>query len=146
MRLKNLLILLCFLMISASSCILNKDDLPSSSSAFEDVVWKLQYYRKSTAVEDVPATITFSDGEVSGSTGCNHFSGHYQIEGNDTGRLSISDLAITEMYCLEPAGLVEQEEFFIQTLSNAQRFEFTPDRLMIYQDGHEALTFTPVES
>ena len=141
MRLENLLILICFFMISSSSCIVNNDELPSVSSAFEDITWKLQYYRKSSAVEGVLATITFSDGKVNGSTGCNQFSGDYQVEGNDTGRLSISDLAITEMYCLEPAGLMDQEEFFFQTLSDAHRFEFSPDRLMIYQEGHEALTF-----
>ena len=91
------------------------DEKPPAAS-FEGQDWVLQYYRKSTAVEGVIAAINFSEGKVSGSTGCNTFSGEYIFDGETSGDLQIINLAVTEMTCLEPEGLMDQEAFFLETL------------------------------
>lgn len=127
--------LICFLVLSA--CVFPG----GSAAAFEGQTWELQYYRKTTAVEGANAAITFSDGVVSGSTGCNFFSGEYTSSGEASGEMQITNLAVTEMACLEPEGLMDQEAFFLETLNGTCRFEYSSDRLMIYQSGHEALTF-----
>ena len=51
-----------------------------------------------------PAIIAFADDRVSGSTGCNRFTGGYDIE---SGRLSTPRLAMTRMACAGDAGEVE---------------------------------------
>lgn len=116
--------------------------LPHERSApFEDKEWTLQAYRKTKAVEGGNATIQFSNGVVRGSTGCNSFSGEYTFDGAESGKMNITNIAVTEMACIEPEGLMDQEAFFLETLNGAQRYEYSPERLMIYQSGHEALTF-----
>ncbi len=127
--------LVCLLVLTA--CTLSG----VSKIPFEDQTWTLQAYRKTKAVQGGNSTILFSEGEVSGSTGCNHFSGQYVIDGEESGSLRITNLAVTEMACIEPEGLMEQEAFFLETLNGAQRYEYSSERLMIYQSGHEALTF-----
>lgn len=51
-----------------------------------------------------PATIAFTDDRVSGSTGCNRFTGGYRIQ---AGRLATPRLAMTRMACAGEAGEVE---------------------------------------
>jgi heat shock protein HslJ len=133
-----LIMLVCVLGLTACS---SPDSEGNSPAVFEEQGWVLQYYRKSTAVEGVNANIYFSDGKVSGSTGCNSFSGEYTFNGEESGDLHITNLAVTEMACLEPQGLMDQEAFFLETLNDASRFEYSPGQLMIYQSGREALTY-----
>jgi heat shock protein HslJ len=68
------------------------------------------------------------DGQLSGSTGCNRFSGSVKLA---EGRLEVSPLAATRMACPEPAMRQEGEIFGI--LTGAVRFEFDPlsDRLTL---------------
>jgi len=51
-----------------------------------------------------PATIAFDEDRVSGSTGCNRFTGGYTLQ---AGRLSTPRLAMTRMACMGEAGAVE---------------------------------------
>jgi heat shock protein HslJ len=104
--------------------------------------WLLQAYRKSTPLEGSTLTASFENGEISGSAGCNHYSGRYQVKGN---KITISEVASTLMACPEPEGLMEQESMFLNYLSDAQTFTLADGRLMIFQSQGEALTFIPQE-
>lgn len=55
--------------------------------------------------EEVIATASFVEGRVSGTTGCNRYSGTYRLEG--TG-LSVGSLAMTRMACIPPRDVVER--------------------------------------
>ena len=136
-----LIVLVCIL--SLTSCNTPDVDENPPAASFEGQTWILQYYRKTTAVEGITAAITFSEGKVSGSTGCNSFSGDYTFSGEVSGDLQITNLAVTEMACLEPEKLMDQEAFFLETLNDARRFEYSPEQFMIYQSGRDALTFKP---
>ncbi len=100
--------------------------------------WELFAIRKSLPISGSTITATFADGQVRGSAGCNSYFGSYQVEGET---ITIGDLAITEMACLEPEGIMEQEQTIMEFLWNAKRFELQEDRLMIFGSDHEALTF-----
>ena len=68
--------------------------------------WRLTAYRGPdgalVAVPDgVEATARFVDGRVSGSTGCNSYSGSYDLGGDE---LRIGPLAMTRKACPPPAG------------------------------------------
>jgi heat shock protein HslJ len=104
--------------------------------------WRLLYYRKSTVMEGTEITATFEDGQVKGMAGCNSYFGAYQVQGQ---RLTVGQVGVTEMFCMEPEGLMEQEAFYLETLGDAQRYEFTDGRLMIFRSDGEALTFEPME-
>ena len=64
-----------------------------------------------------------SDPAVSGSTGCNQFSGTYQL--NDS-TIRISQLAMTAAACADPA-LATQEQAYVQALQGVGRVEARGD-------------------
>jgi heat shock protein HslJ len=65
-------------------------------------------------------TATFSeDGRLTGSAGCNSYSASYTF---DRGVLEIAEIARTEMLCKGPAGVMEQEERFLDALSSATEY------------------------
>lgn len=107
--------------------------------------WILQFYRKSAALENVNSTVLFWNGVVSGSTGCNNYSGTYEFQGESEGKITINQLTASEAYCLNPEGIMGQEAFFLETMSDAYRFELSPNRLMIFRSDGDALTFKPIE-
>ena len=117
-------------------------DSPAAEDPLVGTSWQLLFYRKSTVLEGTRTTLHFEDGQVNGSAGCNTYFGPYKLEGQS---LNIDQIGVTEMYCMEPVGLMDQEMFFLETLSNAQRYELSEGRLMIFSSNGEALTFEPLE-
>lgn len=108
----------------------------------DDTSWELYAYRKSRPIEGSTLTISFEDGQIQGSAGCNLYGGSYELDG---GKIAISDIFATLMACPEPEGLMEQETMFLQFLGNAQRFEIVDGQLQIFWSDHEALTFVPAK-
>lgn len=102
--------------------------------------WELVYYRKSRVIEGVAVTATFEGGQVKGSSGCNSYSGSYQVEG---GKISFSPLMSTLMACPDPDGVMDQEAMFLAWLQDAQTYQIQDDQLMIFRSDGEALTFIP---
>ena len=86
-------------------------------------------------------TVTLKFGEddrASGSTGCNSFSGTYQVRGDN---ISFSRLISTRRACLDQ-NANEQEQRFLSTLGAANRFRLTRGRLTILSDrGRSVLNF-----
>ena len=88
----------------------------------------------------VLATANFADARVSGSTGCNRYSGSYTI--TDDGALSISDVVSTMMACLPEADAVERA--MLTALDRTVSAKLGVDRLsLIDPDGVELLRFRP---
>jgi putative lipoprotein len=68
-------------------------------------------------------TMTYSaDGRVSGSTGCNQYSGTYRTDGSSIG---ITDVASTMMMCAGPGADVEA--LFLKGLNSASAWQRTED-------------------
>lgn len=63
--------------------------------------------------ETHPITITFEEGQVSGTASCNGYGGTFQINGSS---ISISDLAMTEMAC-SPQETMEAEAMFSDAIT-----------------------------
>jgi heat shock protein HslJ len=76
--------------------------------AAEDTEWTLSSYVEAGTEMLVPdgveTTLLLSGGQAGGSGGCNNYFGSYVI-GAET--LTISELGITQMFCEDPAGSVE---------------------------------------
>ena len=104
--------------------------------------WDLLFYRKTTILEGTSITANFENGEDNGSAGCNSYFGTYQIEGQN---IAFGQIGMTEMFCMEPEGIMEQETFFLNALSEAHRYEIADGRLTIYLSGQETLTFEPMK-
>ena len=114
-------------------------------SKFEDTKWFLNSYgdqdNLEALIEDTEITSTFDSvrGEVSGSSGCNTYSARYEVKGS---KLSISEIAVTEMACISPEGLMEQERRFLSLLADAQSFRVDDTTLTVFCSGERQLYFT----
>lgn len=112
----------------------------SGGDALDGTTWQLYSIGKYAPLPGSLTTLRFEDGQVSGLGGCNRYGGQYQIHG-DT--ISIEELYATEMACTSPEGILLQEQVFLQSLGQAQRFELAEGRLQLYGSEGEALTFVP---
>ena len=86
-------------------------------------------------------TASFSaDGSVSGNAGCNGFQGSYQ---SGDGSLSFGLMAITQMACPGPDGVLEQENRFFDMLNQADKYRMSGDSLILTTPSGEQLLFSP---
>lgn len=105
---------------------------------FEDIKWTLESYGISGNPEPVLAgtnvTATFKSDEtqVSGSAGCNSYSGEYQVNGDE---ITVGQIASTEMYCMDPEGVMDQETEYLKLLMKAGSYEVIDGELHINCDG-----------
>lgn len=82
-------------------------------------------------------SITFKDGKVSGSSGCNNFHGPFKVDGN---ALAIGPLATTRKLC-SAEGVMAQEREFIAALQTATIWTIDRGMLDVHRkDGERVLT------
>lgn len=90
-------------------------------------------------------TLEFEEkNEFSGSAGCNHYFGSYEIgEGNE---ISIGVIGSTEMWC-QGEGIMDQENRYLSSLRNVTSFEIEGGNLkLFYNDGKGVLNFIASDS
>ena len=110
-----------------------------AEKSIEDTVWKLESYGETNDLKtviqntEISAEFISSEGTVKGSAGCNSYFGSYEIKGS---QLSIrGPIGATEMYCMEPEGVMGQEQEYLSTLQLAQSYEIDGNELRIYCNG-----------
>jgi heat shock protein HslJ len=130
----------------------------------ENRTWQLESYGQEASLNDVLSgteiTVTFEGGkdQVRGSSGANTYSGSYRLNGNT---LSIIELAWTEMYRMDPPGVMEQEAEYLELFKAAESFTIennklkitSGDQVLIYYDNNSGILqgrvsigpITPVE-
>ncbi|MFQ5942689.1 MAG: META domain-containing protein [Anaerolineales bacterium] len=85
-------------------------------------------------------TAVFSeDGSVTGSAGCNNYGGTYAVNGE---QISIGPLAVTEMFCEQPEGTMEQEAEYLIALGSVANWSIDGDQLNLRtEDGARAIAY-----
>ena len=68
-----------------------------------------------------------ADGQLSGTAGCNNYTGAYTSDGK--GSIEIGTIAVTMMMCVEPQGVMEQEQQYLAALSTAATYRIDGDKL-----------------
>jgi heat shock protein HslJ len=110
----------------------------------EGVTWKVTGFNNGrqavvSTVTGTAITLTFENGKVTGSAGCNTFRAPYTSDGN---RLSIGAAATTRKLC--PAeGVMEQERQFLAALKTATTWTVESGTLDVHRaDGERVLMAT----
>jgi heat shock protein HslJ len=109
-------------------------DVPISLTGRE---WTMMFYNNGkggfqSAVIGSTVTATFSeDGQVTGTGGCNSYSGSFTVEGN---AISFGGMAATEMACMQD-GIMAQESAYFEALGKVQRYRIEGDHLTFYGEG-----------
>jgi heat shock protein HslJ len=100
----------------------------------ENTTWQLQSYGETGIIRtvlngtEITAKFNSIEGRVYGSTGANSYSGSYEVISN---KLNILELAWTEMYRLDPPGVMEQEEEYLKLFNAAESFHVKEGKLQI---------------
>jgi heat shock protein HslJ len=114
--------------------------------------WTVTFYNMNTGamtnvVGDTKVTMVFGDdGTISGSTGCNEYSGTYEVAGpydefeegvrdeNDGQAIQIGSITVTERGC-EGAFVMEQEAELLQNLRGVETWFLARDGMILRGDG-----------
>lgn len=85
-------------------------------------------------------TARFStDGQLSGSSGCNNYNGGFMAFDQT---LRISSLSSSQSLCTEPVGVMEQEGTFLNLMSQASKMTISAGQLTVYDSiGNRMLVF-----
>ena len=89
-------------------------------------------------LDDTEVTARFNSGtkQIRGNGGCNHYTGEYEIDGNNL--TLIGPFAVTEMWCGNEVGA--QESAYLDILLGAESYEVDGNVLTI-NSGNDVLYF-----
>lgn len=92
--------------------------------------WTLVEAHDSAGDIDISPTavvLTVDDTTLSGQV-CNHFGGGYSLNGST---ITVKDLAMTEMWCQSPDGIMDMETRFVTALGKANTVRFEGTNLVL---------------
>ena len=134
-------VILILLLLPLLAC---STQLSPQGANLENTTWQLQSYGETGNLRallngtEITATFDSVQGRVHGSAGANTYSGSYKVSGD---KLSISELAWTEMYRLDPPGVMEQEAEYLRIFKAAESFQVNNSTLQI-NSGKQVLAYT----
>lgn len=131
-------ILLLLTACTQQSSVSETPSLPGSD--LDGSTWTMTSMAKTTPEPGSEITAGFMGGQVSGSTGCNNYFSAYTTEGE---RIMLEGAGVTEMACMTPDGVMEQESRFLAYLNQVERFHLSADELQLITADGEYLIFAP---
>ena len=103
--------------------------------------WTLYRYgqagQETTVVSFTPPVLRFDVGRIVGETGCNSFSAGFLTRGRE---VKVGTINATRAACPTP-GMKALEEYFINSLAQAKRFQVSGDFLVLFTSDRETLVF-----
>ena len=129
------------LMVAASiaGCARGSDTPPDSS--LEGTSWTLSQLEGKALIAETEITLVFEEGQVGGTAGCNHYSGTPSI---DDDKVSFGAVGSTEMACIAPKGVMDQETTFLKALGLVATLKMGNGELaFLNQAGQTVLLFAP---
>lgn len=142
---KNTVKLLGALVILAAMALTACGGKPAAGAAdLEGITWSLLSYgtpdSPKVLVDDTEITLEFdlAEGRISGSAGCNSYFSEITIKGD---RLTTSVVGNTEMYCMNPNGVMEQEVAYVTALSLVESYHVQDGQLRITCTDGQVLVY-----
>ena len=83
-------------------------------------------------------TATFDNSTASGSAGCNPYTATYSA---DDSAFTVEAIGIRDMACLDPAGVMEQEQRYLDLLQKVATYRIHYNQLWLETDDRQALFF-----
>jgi heat shock protein HslJ len=104
---------------------------PAEGETLHDTTWQLISLNGDALIEGSDVTLRFGENRIEGSGGCNMYGGSYSTSDDS---LKLRDLYWTEMACMEPEGVMAQEQAYFAALNAAVSYRVDSDRLEIYDE------------
>jgi heat shock protein HslJ len=116
----------CFVILALMGCGASK----TATTGLAGSNWKLFSYtlfgKDHSPVADRDATLMFTADGISGSSGCNSFTGEYKLKNNT---LTTDGLASTKMAC--PGGAMDQERAVLEILQGSPEVRQSTNQLIV---------------
>lgn len=96
--------------------------------------WTLTELNGSAPLDGSTTTLTIDDKGIGGNAGCNSYGGKYSLQGR---KVSFQEIFWTEMACVEPDGIMQQETQFLETLGLTASYEITDGKLVLKNSAGE---------
>ncbi len=110
---------------------------PAEPVPFEGTQWSVKFLaEEDEAISVAPGTevtARFDAGRLTGSGGCNEYEAAYSADAN--GAMTISEIVPGSSVCSEPANVMEQETFFLQTLPTVVAYEQIGGMLLLFDEA-----------
>ncbi len=108
----------------------------AKASPLEGTTWTLTSLQTedgtANALPNTTVTAAFNNGNVTGSSGCNHYFAHYDLSGQNN--ITFISLGSTVMYCTDP-GVMDQETTYVRLLQNTTAYVTSVDTLSLLNGG-----------
>lgn len=127
----GLFVLMAFFLAACGASQLTLEDLGKTE-------WKLVSLDNQEPIHDTMVTLNFYEDSLNGTTGCNAYQAGYTLKGD---KISVSEMLVTEQYCENPPGIMEQERVFTEILDNAVRILVENNQLMLLTEDDRFLLF-----
>jgi heat shock protein HslJ len=98
--------------------------------------WTLIRLQGKDLIPETKATLTFEGDQIGGIASCNRYFGSVTLEKDS---FLVGMVGSTEMWCMEPEGVMEQETAFLKALSSVARYSVENDELTLYDADEQAL-------
>ena len=116
-----------------------------STAALQGAEWRLSAFSRSEkAPEEPEVTLTFDEGRVAGSSGCNRYFADVDESVGGPGSISIGPAGGTRMMC--PDAFMAVEDRFLEQLAAADSYGFLAGKLVLnfnLDDQYDSMIFTP---
>ena len=105
------------------------DPSPPAGNPLVGTAWKLITLNGAPVLPGSEITAIFGDGSnLSGTGGCNNYSGTYSVNGNS---ISVQNIVNSQQQCVSPDGVMPQERSYINVLGSASGFEIQGTTLSV---------------
>jgi heat shock protein HslJ len=94
----------------------------SATDPLAGTSWQLTHINDTPVPTEVVATMTFADGNIGGSTGCNSYGGGYTVKGFG---ITFEQIFMTQMACMGAPDEVERN--FVQALNQVDSYTLTTE-------------------
>lgn len=131
----QLLVALLLGLLVVSGCSAGSED------GLEDVTWVLGTFigadgEPNDVIADTRIDATFQGGQVSGSAGCNTYSGEFSVSDST---MDFGPVAVTEIWCEGPEGVMGQELDYLGMLARVTGFTIEGETLSLTDDADQVV-------
>jgi ABC-type amino acid transport substrate-binding protein/heat shock protein HslJ len=121
---------------------------PPTTPPIANTNWSLQSYNNGsggmvTLIAGTEIRANFTNDQVNGNASCNTYNGRYTT--NSSGNITISDLAVAQVACTDPPGIMTQESSYMSLLRQVSRYQISGNQLVMMDgNGRTLLQFQSV--
>jgi heat shock protein HslJ len=98
--------------------------------------WTLTAINGKAPLDGSTINLSLNKGQAGGKSGCNSYGGSYKASGQ---KLTFSQLMMTEMACMDPAGIMDQESTYLQLLGQVTRYQMNDNQLELLDGNQQTL-------